>query len=46
MWLGCYAMDEGNSELLLHSQTPRPIGFVSTVSKTGETNLAPFSCEC
>lgn len=29
--------------LSLPVQTPRPIGFISTVNAKGETNLAPFS---
>lgn len=32
-----------NYSLLVSGIVPRPIGFVSTVSKTGEQNLAPFS---
>lgn len=32
-----------NYKLLIGAITPRPIAFVSTVSKTGERNLAPFS---
>jgi flavin reductase (DIM6/NTAB) family NADH-FMN oxidoreductase RutF len=30
-------------QLLISSIVPRPIAFVSTVSKTGVTNVAPFS---
>ena len=30
-------------KLLLHCVAPRPIAFVSTLSKKGEANLAPFS---
>ncbi|KAK9469557.1 hypothetical protein V1512DRAFT_256546 [Lipomyces arxii] len=32
-----------NYKLLISGIVPRPIGFVSTVSKTGVANLAPFS---
>jgi flavin reductase (DIM6/NTAB) family NADH-FMN oxidoreductase RutF len=32
-----------NYSLLVSGIVPRPIGFVSTLSKTGEQNLAPFS---
>jgi flavin reductase (DIM6/NTAB) family NADH-FMN oxidoreductase RutF len=32
-----------NYSLLVSGIVPRPIGFVSTISKTGEQNLAPFS---
>ena len=32
-----------NYKTLISAIVPRPIGFVSTVSKTGERNLAPFS---
>lgn len=32
-----------NYKLLIGAVTPRPIAFLSTVSKTGERNLAPFS---
>ena len=31
-----------NYKTLISAIVPRPIGFVSTVSKTGERNLAPF----
>jgi len=30
-------------KLLIHCVAPRPIAFVSTLSKAGEANLAPFS---
>lgn len=32
-----------NYKLLISAITPRPVGFVSTVSKSGKRNLAPFS---
>ncbi|ANB12863.1 hypothetical protein AWJ20_1141 [Sugiyamaella lignohabitans] len=32
-----------NYKMLISAVTPRPIGFVSTVSKDGVRNLAPFS---
>jgi hypothetical protein len=32
-----------NYSLLVSGIVPRPIGFVSTISKTGKQNLAPFS---
>ncbi|KAK6202755.1 uncharacterized protein RJT21DRAFT_112703 [Scheffersomyces amazonensis] len=32
-----------NYKLLIGAITPRPIGFLSTISKEGVTNLAPFS---
>lgn len=32
-----------NYKLLISAVTPRPIGFVSTISKDGVRNLAPFS---
>ncbi|KAK6464691.1 hypothetical protein DFJ63DRAFT_311987 [Scheffersomyces coipomensis] len=32
-----------NYKLLIGAITPRPIGFLSTISKDGVTNLAPFS---
>lgn len=32
-----------NYSLLISGIVPRPIGFVSTTSKTGQQNLAPFS---
>lgn len=28
----------------VYGQTPRPIGFVSSIDAAGVTNLAPFSC--
>jgi flavin reductase (DIM6/NTAB) family NADH-FMN oxidoreductase RutF len=30
-------------DLLIHAVAPRPIAFVSTISASGEPNLAPFS---
>ncbi|KAK4055322.1 hypothetical protein OIV83_000605 [Microbotryomycetes sp. JL201] len=30
-------------KMMIGAIVPRPIGFISTYSKTGETNLAPFS---
>lgn len=32
-----------NYKLLISAITPRPVGFVSTISKSGVRNLAPFS---
>ncbi|GAA6031926.1 hypothetical protein JCM8097_003341 [Rhodosporidiobolus ruineniae] len=33
----------GLYKMMISAVTPRPIGFVSTISSKGETNLAPFS---
>ncbi|EGV66714.1 hypothetical protein PSN45_002666 [Yamadazyma tenuis] len=41
-----YASDRSpvdNYKLLVSAVTPRPIGFVSTISANGDRNLAPFS---